>query len=278
METRFLRAADGTSTAYDVHGSGPPILLLHGAGQTRRDWRTAEYVSMLQAAFTVITLDLPGIGDSKIPNGKPIIEADEIVANLLNVADACGMTTFSVAGFSLGGMIALQLAAHTGRLAALAVISTPLRTSVDEMFVDYARRFRQKWEPVLAAMEFGGASSSNAPAHIPDNLPGWVRLLASIAQWPPINFDSISCPILLISGTEDPAVARWQTSNPTILQRTSFEHHTLKGLDHEQTFHSADRVTPEIIRFLCACASHGAPESDHTRAPTAKRGIVTRLI
>jgi hypothetical protein len=48
MATRFGTSADGTCIAYDVTGSGPALMLLHGAGKTRRDWHKVGYVERLK--------------------------------------------------------------------------------------------------------------------------------------------------------------------------------------------------------------------------------------
>jgi pimeloyl-ACP methyl ester carboxylesterase len=48
VATRFSTSVDGTRIAYDVTGSGPALMLLHGAGKTRRDWHTLGYVERLK--------------------------------------------------------------------------------------------------------------------------------------------------------------------------------------------------------------------------------------
>ena len=66
-ETRFATSSDGARIAYDVTGSGPAVMLLHGGGQTRRAWHDAGYVERLAQEFTVITLDLRANGESDRP-------------------------------------------------------------------------------------------------------------------------------------------------------------------------------------------------------------------
>src|SRR5688572_16267889 len=45
--TKFVTSKDGTKIAYDTVGSGPAIMLLHGAGQTRAEWQRTDYVKRL---------------------------------------------------------------------------------------------------------------------------------------------------------------------------------------------------------------------------------------
>ena len=48
--TRFATSNDGTRLAFDVTGSGPAVMLLHGGGQTRKSWHDAGYVARLAKA------------------------------------------------------------------------------------------------------------------------------------------------------------------------------------------------------------------------------------
>ena len=46
--------------AYEVHGSGEPIVLIHGVGHRRQAWD--PIVPLLADDYQVITIDLPGFG------------------------------------------------------------------------------------------------------------------------------------------------------------------------------------------------------------------------
>jgi pimeloyl-ACP methyl ester carboxylesterase len=78
MVTLFATSPDGTRVAYDQVGTGPAIVLLHGGGSRRQDWHEAGYVKRLQDNFTVITLDLRGVGE----RGLPMTPVDYIVMSL----------------------------------------------------------------------------------------------------------------------------------------------------------------------------------------------------
>ena len=66
---------DGVQLHYLTAGQGPAVLLLHGYTQTSRMWR--PLIPLLSGKFTVIAVDLPGIGDSSIPADN---KADMITA------------------------------------------------------------------------------------------------------------------------------------------------------------------------------------------------------
>jgi len=61
---------DGVQLHYLIAGSGPAVLLLHGYTQTSRMW--GPIIPLLAEKFTVIAVDLPGIGDSSIPADNKI--------------------------------------------------------------------------------------------------------------------------------------------------------------------------------------------------------------
>ena len=48
MTTAWITALDKTRIAYHVEGQGPALMLLHGAGKTRRDWYKQGYVALLR--------------------------------------------------------------------------------------------------------------------------------------------------------------------------------------------------------------------------------------
>ena len=97
-----------SSLAYTRSGSGAPLVLLHGIGLNRQSWNPV--VPALARQFDVIAVDLPGFGDSALasPAQAGPRALAEAVAGLLA---ELGVTTPHLAGNSLGGWVALELAA-----------------------------------------------------------------------------------------------------------------------------------------------------------------------
>ena len=90
----------------DRTGSGPPLVLLHPLGGDRAVW--APVTERLAASREVVAVDLPGFGDSPPLGVEPTPAAlAEAVASGL---DALRIRDFDVAGNSLGGWVALELA------------------------------------------------------------------------------------------------------------------------------------------------------------------------
>lgn len=96
------------SVAYDRAGTGAPVVLLHGLGGERHVWR--RVVEELGDDRDVLTVDLPGFGDSApLPDGvepTPWAIAEHLAAWLREI----GLDRPHVAGNSLGGWVALELA------------------------------------------------------------------------------------------------------------------------------------------------------------------------
>lgn len=108
------------SLAYERAGSGPALVLLHGLGHRRQGWSAVR--DKLTPYRDVISVDLPGHGQSPPlrTNGQPPVEA--IAAQLAALLSELGLSRPHLAGNSLGGTIALTLAAQ-GRAASATVLS-----------------------------------------------------------------------------------------------------------------------------------------------------------
>jgi 3-oxoadipate enol-lactonase len=111
----------GARLYYDRAGSGPPLLLVQGVGVIGRGWQ--PQVDGLRDRFTVITFDNRGIGASTAGSGQLSIEV--MARDALAIADAEGLTRFHLAGHSMGGMIAQQIAlVAPDRVISLALLCT----------------------------------------------------------------------------------------------------------------------------------------------------------
>ena len=121
-EQRLTFRGAGLNLAADASGPdhGPPVLFLHGSGQTRQSWRKALHVGA-RRGFRAIALDLRGHGDSDwSPDGRydlPLFTED-LRAVIGQVGEAP-----AVVGASLGGLAALLVAAAPPpRLGALVLV------------------------------------------------------------------------------------------------------------------------------------------------------------
>ena len=104
--------------AYDRHGSGPPLVLLHALGADRRSWDPV--VDRLGSERDVVAVDLPGFGGSppRVDRPDPAARARAVGAF---VRDQLGLDRPHVAGNSLGGWVALELALAGGARSVTAI-------------------------------------------------------------------------------------------------------------------------------------------------------------
>ena len=103
-----MPTSERTGIAYDRSGTGEPLLLLHGTGGSRAHWQPV--LERLAGQRDVLVPDLPGHGASAPPpEGTPHTPAGyaRLLAELL---DELGIATAHVAGNSVGGWTALELA------------------------------------------------------------------------------------------------------------------------------------------------------------------------
>jgi pimeloyl-ACP methyl ester carboxylesterase len=115
----------GLSTV--VKGTGPALLLVHGAGGSIQ----ANYgpiLGTLTQYFTVIAPDLPGSGGS--PKATGALDLERLADDLVDVAVRAGHESFFVSGYSMGCAVAVTIAVrHPDRVRGL-VLSTPF-TKID---------------------------------------------------------------------------------------------------------------------------------------------------
>lgn len=125
--TLTLPGREPVSLYYEEHGSGPPLLLLHGLGESIFTWH--EILPALATRNRVIALDLKGFGRSDKPDDGAYSADDQaaLVARFIVDRDLENLTLI---GHSFGGTVALRTVladgiAGTQRIRRIAVIGAP---------------------------------------------------------------------------------------------------------------------------------------------------------
>ncbi|WP_327167644.1 alpha/beta fold hydrolase [Streptomyces subrutilus] len=96
------------TVAYERKGSGEPLLLLHGIGHHLQAWHPVT--DILAAEYDVIAVDLPGFGASEPLPAGVTYDLDTVAGALGALCTALGVERPHVAGNSLGGLLALEMA------------------------------------------------------------------------------------------------------------------------------------------------------------------------
>ena len=109
--------------AYDIAGSGPPLLLLHGYPQHRGMWR--HIAPGLSERYTVVAADLRGYGQSGTPPGDPTHERyskRRMAGDQVALMRSLGFARFAVCGHDRGGRVAHRMCLDHPETVAAAVV------------------------------------------------------------------------------------------------------------------------------------------------------------
>jgi 3-oxoadipate enol-lactonase len=115
-------SVNGTFIAFDILGSGPPLVLIMGYRLNSSAW-PAEFVEGLTERFTLVLFDNRGTGRSDKPTSGYALSnmADDVIGLL----DYLGITQSNVLGYSMGGAIAQELVCnYPERVSSLVLFST----------------------------------------------------------------------------------------------------------------------------------------------------------
>jgi pimeloyl-ACP methyl ester carboxylesterase len=208
----------------DLHrgGSGEPLVLVHGLGHTWRGWK--PMLPLLEPRFDVLAIDLPGFGHSPPLPARTTPTAEALADAVERELDAAGFASAHVAGNSLGGWIALELA-RRGRARTVTAIS-PLGLALPRESRWGATVLRAMRAAALAAPApeallrtaigrtlFAGPAYGKPWRADPDdvieqtalfaNAPGFDSTMEATFTPQPLGLTELRCPVLLLWGTKD---------------------------------------------------------------------------
>lgn len=119
----MLQRPDGVNLYYEVHGSGPTILLTHGYSATSQMWQ--GQVEALSKDHQLVIWDMRGHGQSDSPDDPALYSEPATVADMAALLDTVGATSAIIGGLSLGGYMSLAFhRVHPDRTEALLIIDT----------------------------------------------------------------------------------------------------------------------------------------------------------
>jgi pimeloyl-ACP methyl ester carboxylesterase len=265
-------------------GSGPPLLLLHGIGHRWQMW--LPVIDSLARDFDVVAVDLPGFGKS--PRWTPERPAglDHGADWLVEVLDELGWDAPHVAGNSLGGWLALELALR-GRAASVTALEPAGlwsdRKAVDRrlkfwfsLWVGGARRSTPAMTRLLryrVVRTLALARLFGRPWRVPAEVAiGDAENLADCAFDEVFSADTdrsfvggrgIAVPITVAWGSRDPLFDRKNCSVAQLPAHTNVVE--LAGCGHVPTWDDPPLVL-EVIRATVADARHVAVDGDSARA------------
>jgi pimeloyl-ACP methyl ester carboxylesterase len=253
-------------------GSGEPLVLIHGIGLSWRGWR--PILPLLERDFDVLAVDLPGFGYSPpLPPGTE--SGPETLADGVERAmDAAGFERAHVAGNSLGGWIALELARRGRATTAVAISPAGLWHAREKSWARSILR-ALRWlarnvpQPEAVARIPAGRALYIGPGvarpwlvepaaavempRLYANAPGFDETLRHMFDHQPYGLEQIHAPVLVLWGTRDILLLprqgrRFESLIPDCELRY------LGGLGHMPMSDDPDLVAGEIRRWCARLA------------------------
>ena len=134
----------------DFDKEKPSILLMHGSGLTHIVWSLHEQFYVSQG-FNVLSVDLPGHGNSEGPSLESIEKISNWVKSLINVL---GIKKIIIIGHSQGSLIGIDFASrYPDLISSLVLVAGTYKMPVNQDLIDYAEAGDEK--AVLLMMKWG---------------------------------------------------------------------------------------------------------------------------
>ncbi len=252
------------SVSYQIVGKGYPLVLLHGFTETQALWNPC--VQKLQKYnLKIITLDLPGHGDSNFPSS--LNNFDNLASWLREVLTALGIDSFYLAGHSMGGYLAFAFAAkYPEHLSGFALVhSTPFADS-DEKKIQRDRNVEsiEKYgnQPFITALQnnlYAEGFSDQYPSLVKESFQRGINtapetLLRCLKMMRDRNdyqswIKTASLPITAILGKGD-LIIPWQQVSPAVQEATKAQVITLSDIGHMGMIENPAEITQSLLAGL----------------------------
>lgn len=252
-------APDVTLLASDRAGLGEPLLLLHGLGTTRDDF--SALFPRLAAHFDVLSVDLPGHGQSPPIASQPTIAAlaDAVEADL----DARGLGRVHVLGNSLGGRIGIELAIRQRARSLVALspsgLGWPPERVHQGLLMATARTLTRTFRPAIGALadwpigrtallaglrarpwEANKAEALAVRGGFADSTGFWSMLWSAVLLDVPTGLHRVDCPVILAQGDADVVGAGQTPRYLSLIPGARF--YLLPGAGHAPQSDSAEAI------------------------------------
>jgi pimeloyl-ACP methyl ester carboxylesterase len=251
-------------------GTGAPLLLVHGIGDTNRVW--SPVLGRLARAHECLAIDAPGFGRSAGLDGGADVEA---------MARACaafmrerGHETFHVAGNSMGGAIALELARAGAARSATALSPSGFAAGWERTYTDISLRLTRALTEVIAPV--AGVLARPAPARRlltaqmvrdgarmrPEEVSALVRSAATAPAFDAVRGPlsryrfpdgvTFGCPVTVAWGSHDFLLLTRPQSARARERLPSARHLILQGCGHLPTWDDPEQVVRAILETTAA--------------------------
>lgn len=218
---------NGVKIYYETYGQGPPLLLLHGNGESIKSFR--HQIASLARHYRVIAVDTRDHGHSAAT--KDLLTYDLFADDMVALLDALHVPSAHVLGWSDGGNTGLSLAlrypARIRSLAAMGANITADTTAVPGSFFGYVQQ----------ASRSGPVRSQRLNA-----------LMANYPQMPTQKLATIHTPVLILAGEKD--IIKEAHTRLIAASIPGAQLHILPGLTHYAPQENPGAFNEVVLKFL----------------------------
>jgi pimeloyl-ACP methyl ester carboxylesterase len=228
--------ANGVRLYYETYGQGPPLLLLHGNGESIGSFR--RQIGAFSNDYRVIAVDSRDHGQSAATHGK--LTYDLLADDMQALLDSLRIPAAHIVGWSDGGNTGLSLAMrYPARVKSLVTMGANLyadTTAVDAKMLQESRRMHLLASIVgIAKKEFRRARRLTA-------------LVLHYPNWKPTDLAAVRTPVLVLAGEKD-IIKRAHT---LLIAKniTGAQVQLLPGLTHYAPQENPQLFNEVVLRFL----------------------------
>ncbi len=177
---------DGVTIAYDVFGSGEPVVLVCGCGQPSVAWQLTLVPALVDAGYQVLTFDNRGVEPSSSP--PPPYSVADLVSDTLGLLDHLDMPVVRIAGHSMGGWVAETMAIrHPHRVLGAAFMGSCNMATAWEKAITTVERDLARLDAPLPPLFYATETLRYLPNHeLQDDtvVDSWLEMIGDLPPWP----------------------------------------------------------------------------------------------
>jgi 3-oxoadipate enol-lactonase len=260
-----IATTENVNIYYEIIGQGEPLVMIRGISSNVDHWY--EQVPVLSKKYQLLVFDNRGIARSSDPDGA--FSTRDMAADTVGLMEAVGIKKAHVLGYSMGGMIAQEMAlTYPEKVNGLILVATDCGISLrikakpefSRLFSEMIRLGTNEAKKAAACCLFAKQTFETRPDIIqrytevslrfPASQKTFGRQWAAITQHDACNrLAKISSPTLVITGSEDelipPANAKVMAQRIPVAQMISID-----GGGHQFLIEQPEAFNEAVISFL----------------------------